>query len=208
MESLHIVEINLSGQFSSFADVISSLIPLKNLRKLTVGCQFKTYENLPDSLSLSVTELVLCGWGILRSWMETVVFYSILSFTPRLQELSVDICDHESHQKEIVKRLKNTELTKTLKVLNWSGELYEDDFYDLQNLSLEKFILRPFNQVNIEKLEIFLNNQNNVKAFVLKLTNLRTLLHGYPSATRIFALKNLQFLSLDIRPIDDQDLGD
>lgn len=111
----NIVEITLWNKHggiirtSSFADTISSLVPLKNLRKFTVACYYETYDNLPDNLSLSVTELDLQTPP--QSLMEILVFYSILSCTPRLEKLSLDVFCNDG-RKEIAKHFKNFELTK------------------------------------------------------------------------------------------------
>lgn len=196
----NIIEIQLwnGASLSSFSDIIASFMYLKNLQILVLGCEFKTYEYLPDNLSLSIKDLFLSRGGIPKNLMDISVFYSILSFTPNLEELTVYVNNYDE-QREIVKQLKDPEVTKSIKMLMWydrnkiSTTHFFCDFYDIKNLNLEKFTFSSehFPIEKLEKLESFLSNQKKLNALHLVLSNLKLL------EIRIFSLKNLQSLSIE-----------
>lgn len=183
----NIVEIRLTGWFPSFSDIITSFKYLKHLRKLEIDSCFETYKNLPDNLTLSVTELILGDPGsysfIHLPKRSMKVHCSILSFTPSLKELTVycssDTCLYYfsyHYEKEILKQLKNPNLIKKLKVLKWNvclphpfttpSDDYVGDVLEIENLNLEKLEYSS-SLCTTGKFVKFFNNQKNLKSLNL-----------------------------------------
>lgn len=207
----NIIEVQLctnrdSRQFDSFSDVITSLTDITNLKKLSIVSYFRKYDKLPENLLLNLTELILKftpAQLVSGTILETLVYYSILSATPNLEKLTVVINGYNC-QNVIIRQLKNVKNSQNLKYLKWKlnmnfNENREIDFNQLENLNLEFFVLESrVQQINIDKLERFLNTQQNLQKFYFDMVY-HPFGQPYPAqATKILKLNKLRYLCLDL----------